>query len=65
MSGFVGSAHDAIGQLQSQVERLDESNERLLRALQEVVEARDDPDRLQVAIDTAEAEIALAQRKRR
>lgn len=65
MSGFVGSAHDAIGQLQAQVERLEESNGRLLRALQQVVEARDDPEALQVAIDTAEAEIALAQRARR
>ena len=64
MSGFVGSAHDAIGQLQAQVQRLGDSNERLLRALQAVVDARHDPDRLQDAIDKAEAEIALAQRKR-
>ena len=64
MSGFVGSAHDAIGQLQAQVERLEDSNGRLQRALQAVIDARHDPGRLQEAIDKAEAEIALAQRKR-
>ncbi len=64
MSGFVGSAHDAVGQLQARVQRLDESNARLLRALQQVVTARHDPKQLQRAIDTAEAEIARAQRTR-
>lgn len=60
MSGFVGSAHDAIGQLQSQVRKLNESNERLLRALQGVVAARHDLDLIQDALDKAEAEIARA-----
>lgn len=62
MSGFVGSAHDAIGQLQSQVRRLRESNERLLRALQQVVDARHDLDLIQDALDKAEAEIARAKK---
>lgn len=62
MSGFVGSAHDAIGQLQSQVRKLRESNERLLRALQQVVDARHDLDLIQDALDKAEAEIARAKR---
>ena len=60
MSGFVGSAHDAIGQLQSQVRTLRDSNERLLRALQQVVDARHDLDLIQEALDKAEAEIARA-----
>ena len=64
MSDFVGSAHDAVGQLLAQVQRLDDSNARLIRAVQAVVEARHDPDRLQSAIDKAETEIALAQRAR-
>ena len=63
MSGFVGSAHDAVGQLQSQVRRLRESNERLLRALQQVVDARHDLDLIQDALDKAEAEIARAQKR--
>ena len=64
MSGFVGSAHDAIGQLQSQVRTLRESNERLLRALQQVVDARHDLDLIQEALDKAEAEIARAVKAR-
>ena len=60
MSGFVGSAHDAIGQLQTQVKGLRDSNERLLRALQEVVAARHDLDLIQDALDKAEVEIARA-----
>ena len=64
MSGFVGSAHDAIGQLQSQVKGLRESNERLLRALQQVVDARHDLDLIQDALDNAEAEIARAVKAR-
>ena len=64
MSGFVGSAHDAIGQLQTQVRTLRESNERLLRTLQQVVDARHDPDRIQDALDKAEAEIARAVKAR-
>ena len=64
MSGFVGSAHDAIGQLQSQVRTLRESNERLLRALQQVVDARHDPALIQEALDKAEAEIARALKAR-
>ena len=64
MSGFVGSAHDAIGQLQSQVRTLRESNERLLRALQQVVDARHDLDLIQDALDKAEAEIARAMKAR-
>ena len=63
MSGFVGSAHDAVGQLQSQVHKLRESNERLLRALQEVVDARHDLDLIQDTLDKAEAEIARAQKR--
>ena len=64
MSGFVGSAHDAIGQLQSQVKTLRESNERLLRTLQEVVDARHDLDLIQDALDKAEAEITRAVKAR-
>ncbi len=60
MSGFVGSAHDAVGQLQSEVQRLRDGNERLIRALRQVLEARHDPDRLQASLDAAEAEIARA-----
>lgn len=62
MSGFVGSAHDAIGQLQTHVKGLQESNERLLKALREVVAARHDLDLIQDALDKAEAEIARAQK---
>ena len=61
MSDFVGSAHDAIGQLQSRIRRLDESNARLAQALRQVVEARHEPERLQDVIDKAEAEIKRAQ----
>lgn len=64
MSGFVGSAHDAIGQLQTQVRRLRDGNERLIRVLRQVVEARKDPERLETALDAAEAEIARALKAR-
>lgn len=64
MSGFVGSAHDAIGQLRSQVERLGDDNARLIRALRQIVGARDDPARLQETIDVAEAEVARALKPR-
>jgi len=60
MSGFVGSAHDAVGQLQSEVQRLRDGNERLIRALRQVVETRHDSERLQDALDAAEQEIARA-----
>lgn len=64
MSGFIGSAHDAIGQLQSQVERLSDDNARLIRALRQIVESRHDPARLHEAIDAAEPEIARALKPR-
>lgn len=60
MSGFVGSAHDAVSQLQSEVQRLRDGNERLIRALRQVIEARHDPAQLQDALDAAEQEIARA-----
>lgn len=60
MSGFVGSAHDAVGQLQAEVQRLRDGNERLIRALRQVVEARHEPERLQDALDAAEAALARA-----
>ena len=64
MSGFVGSAHDAIGQLQARVQRLSDDNTRLIGALRQIVEARDDPARLQETIDAAEAAIARALKPR-
>lgn len=64
MSGFVGSAHDAVGQLQSQVQMLRDQNERLIRALRQVVEARHDQASLRGALDTAAAELAWALRGR-
>ena len=57
MSGFVGSAHDAVGQLQAEVQRLRDDNARLIRALQKNVAARDDPHRLEQAIGEAETGI--------
>ena len=62
MSGYFGSAHDAVGQLQSEIQRLRDSNERLIRALQQAVAARHEPSRLQGALDKAEKEIARALR---
>ncbi len=64
MSGFVGSAHDAIGQLQSQIRGLQDDNARLIRALREIVESRHDPARLQGALVAGEAEIARALKPR-
>ena len=64
MSGFVGSAHDAIGRLRSQVERLSDDNARLIRALRRIVESRDDPARLAESIDAADAEITRALKPR-
>lgn len=60
MSGFVGSAHDAVGQLQAEVQRLRDGNDRLIRVLRQAVEARHDAERLQGVLDTAEQEIARA-----
>ena len=60
MSGFVGSAHDAVGQLQAEVQRMRDGNDRLIRVLRQVVEARHDAQQLQDALDTAEQEIARA-----
>lgn len=60
MSGFVGSAHDAVGQLQAEVQRMRDGNDRLIRVLRQVVEARHDAERLQGFLDTAEQEIARA-----
>ena len=60
MSGFVGSAHDAVGQLQAEVQRLRDGNDRLIQVLRQVVEARHDAERLQGVLDTAEQEIARA-----
>ncbi|MEE8273013.1 MAG: hypothetical protein V3R98_14990 [Alphaproteobacteria bacterium] len=57
---FQGSAHDAVGQLMAEVERLRTSNERLLGALRRVVDAYDSRETLPEAVESARNEVVRA-----